>query len=170
MTAYIDIATFELDYSPREVLQLSDRLGAGVRVDQVIQRAIDRGAAIINTELARCYVIPLQAGQGESEIPPHVLTTLSEWNGRIARYLLADDQRGNGADAEKDSEPTRRYKEVMTALRGNVPENGCLLLRGVMLNPNAAAAAGGPGDNVMFGDAGSLFGRGDYGPSLRERD
>ena len=52
----------------------------------------------------------------------------------------------------------------MTQLRANTPASGCLLLQGVMLNPNAAASASGPGDNVIFGDEGSFFGRTDYGP------
>ena len=145
---------------------MADRTSSNLRNDVVIQRAIDRGAAMIDAELARCYVIPLQpdSQRGFAAIPDYVLTRLSETNGRIARYLLWDDQRGNGSDETKDSEPTRRYAEEMKALRGNTPSSGCLLLVGVALNPNAAAAGAGPGDNVMFGDSGSFFGRTDYGP------
>lgn len=161
--AYITLEQLRIDYSPRELLQLSDRNSSNASDDVVLQRAVDRAAAIIDTELARCYALPLTPAPGYAEIPSHVLITLSEWNGRVARYLLWDDQRGNGSDPKADSEPTRRYKEVTTKLEACTPETGCKLLIGVALNPNAAAAAGGPGDNVIFGDEGSFFGRTDYG-------
>ncbi len=171
MPAYIDIATFELDYSPREVLQLSDRTSANVRVDVVIQRAIDRGAAMMDRELARCYVLPLTPMPGYSAVPDHVLLTLSEWNGRIARYLLRDDGEKEGiGSASVVSPPTARYREVMDALKLCDPSKpcGCELFTGVVLNPRAAASAGGPKDSVVWGDSGSRFGRDDVEHGARD--
>lgn len=168
--AYITLDQLRIDYSARELLQLSDRNSSNIADEVVLQRAIDRAAAMIDAELSRCYVLPITPRPPRSVVPEHVLLTLSEWNGRIARYLLWDDQRGNGADPKADSEPTRRYKEVMSRLKDCDPSKdcGCELFADLALNPRAAAAAGGAADSVVFGDSGSRFGRGEFTHGARD--
>lgn len=156
---YTTIAYLEEDYGAREVLQLSDKAGAKVRDDARVQSAIDRGAAMMDAELGRCYALPLAMGDG-SPLTAGLQMLLREWNGRYARFLLTDDARLGGSAEQAPHETRARYIETKKRLEALNPavRGGCALLLGVrLLESTVDAASGAP--TVIFGDSGRLFGR-----------
>lgn len=120
-------------YAQAEVDQLADRDGDnapdGGPVWDVIEAAIQRAAAELDSYLARCYPLPLRAAAGFAEVQAHVAWQLAEWVGCIARYRLWEDVRIR-AQGEQKTEPRLRYEDLLKRLGMLDPniKNGCILL------------------------------------------
>jgi phage gp36-like protein len=157
--AYITIAQLIVHYPEDEITQLSDRANTGVRVDPVIQSAIDRASAMIDANLSKCYALPLTGVNGAA-LPSWILIRLEEMCGRITRFLLTEDARLGGTAEQAPHETRARYIEEMKLLGGLNPNKvgGCLLLPGAKLLDSTADAAN-EAPNVLFTDQGRVFAR-----------
>ena len=159
--AYITPADLAVHYAALEIEQLADRDSDNVADPGVVQSAIDRAAAEIDSYLAQCYPLPLQPAAGVLAIDAWVLTMLEEWNGRIARYLLWDDTRRNSDGDTHKPEPRRRYEDMLTRMKGMV-DGGCVLLgNSVLKNRDTAQTPVAP--MVLIGDHGSDWRREEWG-------
>ena len=159
--AYITPADLAVHYAALEIQQLADRDSDNVADPGVVQSAIDRAAAEIDSYLAQCYPLPLQPAAGALAIDAWVLKMLEEWNGRIARYLLWDDTRRNSDGDTHKPEPRRRYEDMLARMKDMVA-GGCVLLGNSVLKTRDTAQT--PlAPMVIVNDHGSDWRRGQWG-------
>ena len=159
--AYITPADLAVHYAALEIEQLADRDSDGVADAGVVQSAIDRAAAEIDSYLAQCYPLPLVPAAGVLAIDAWVLKMLEEWNGRIARYLLWDDTRRNSDGDTHKPEPRLRYEDIVKRLTG-LAAGGCVLLGASVLKTRDTSQTP-VAQMVMVGDRGRDFGRAQWG-------
>jgi phage gp36-like protein len=159
--SYITVAQFATHYAANELRQVSDRNSDGVDDVGVLQSAIDRAAAEIDSYLAQCYPLPLQSAVAGAVIDGWVWTMLEEWNGRIARHYLWDDVRRNSDGNGIKGEPRQRYEETIKRMTG-LAAGGCVLLGNSVLKTRDTQLT--PVEPmVMIGDQGRHWGRGQFG-------
>ncbi len=152
-------------YAQAEIDQLADRDGDNAPdtdVFDVIEAAIQRAAAELDSYLAKCYPLPLQPAEGLVAIQSHVAWLLAEWVGVIARYRLWEDVRIH-QQGEQKTEPRLRYEDLLKRLGGIDPckSCGCDLL-GPSVLTNEQAGIGPDVDMPMLASNGSVWKRTDY--------
>lgn len=146
-------------YGEAEIVQLADRNNDNVADADVLELAIERGAAELDSYLARCYVLPLQPAANVAAIYGHVAMQLAEWTGVIARYRLWADTRPVMDGDNRIPEPRRRYMDVLKVLGGLNPatKGGCMLLASLLTNQAAGIVSS---DMPMLASGGNAFRRG----------
>lgn len=165
VSPYLEQRELRNFYAQAEIDQLADRDGDNapdVDVFDVIDAAIQRGAAELDSYLAKCYPLPLRPSEGFAVIQEHVSWLLAEWVGVIARYRLWEDVRIH-QQGEQKTEPRLRYEDLLKRLGGIDPCKNCgcdLLGPSVLTNEQAGI---GPGvDMPMLASNGSVWQRTDY--------
>jgi phage gp36-like protein len=165
VSPYIAVPELQNFYAQAEIDQLADRDGDGKPdsdVFDVLEAAIARAAAELDSYLAKCYPLPLQPAAGFERIQDHVGWLLAEWVGVIARYRLWDDVRIR-QQGEQKTEPRLRYEDLLKRLGGIDPctKCGCELL-GPSVLTNEQAGIGPIVDMPMLASNGSVWKRTDY--------
>lgn len=138
--SYASVADLVARYGEAELIQRTDRAGAGVIDAAVAQRALDDAAAEIDGHLAARYRLPL------ATVPP----LLSRVACDIARYRLWEDLASE--EVRKRYEDARRLLEnlsrgtVSLGLPANLPEEA---------RPGLSLAAARSGTAPVFDRAGT---------------
>ena len=130
---YLAAAELRNFYGQAEIDQLADRDSDNAADPapqwSVVDAAIERAAAELDSYLAKCYPLPLAPAAGFTAVQGHVAWLLAEWTGVIARYRLWDDVRLR-ASGEQKTEARLRYEDLLKKLGGLDPcaKCGCELL------------------------------------------